>query len=157
MGQATNALLVYGYHLDGQGTWNIEEVDKYGALALPWWTEDADDEERDFEDVAMVRLLASIGFTETDWQVDGFYGRRREAEAKLGVTFVEHCSMSSPMLLLSARTITVHRGDVRHIDASALTTSQPEYDAKLAHALEVLQITPKQQEPAWLLCSWWEV
>lgn len=61
------------------------------------------------------------------------------------------------MFLLATRVITVYRGSVKGIDMTALAV-EPEmngWDEKLNTALQVLGITPVQEKPKWLLCSYW--
>lgn len=160
MGQSTNAMLVYGYHLgSSDGGWLVEGAGEYGELPeLPWLDEDNEDG-GDFQESAERRLLAEIaGFTET-WSSgnEGYHQREREAKARLGVEFDTHCSGDYPMYLLIAKGITVYRGDVKHIDFAALTAEVQEKgaDAKLRAALAALGLTPTQERAQWLLCSYW--
>lgn len=157
MGQSTDAILAYGYDLgSNESGWKIREAGEYGELpALPWYGPQGDD---DFQSAAERRLLADIaGFTETDWQVDGYFAREREAKARLGVTFDTYCSGDYPMYLLATHVTTVYRGDTEHIDpADMLRRPAAEgWDAKLTAAVTALGITPVQAEPQWLLCSYW--
>lgn len=160
MGQSTNAMLVYGYHLgSGDGGWLVEGVGEYGELPdLPWLDEDNEDG-GDFQESAERRLLAEIaGFTET-WSSggEGYHQREREAKGRLGVEFDTHCSGDYPMYLLIAKGITVYRGSAEALDLAALAT-EPEmsgWDEKLRAALTALGITPTQERAQWLLCSYW--
>ncbi|MFC9465187.1 hypothetical protein [Streptomyces coelicoflavus] len=160
MGQSTDALLVYGYHLGGGDGWELEGLGEYGELpALPWY--DSEDEGDDFQGAAERRLLAQLaGFTEV-WQPgsDGYFDREREAKAALGVELETHCSGSYPMYLLIAKGITAYRGEVEPIDFAALAAEVEEKgaDSKLRAALDALGITPKQPRPGWLLCSYWGI
>lgn len=158
MGQSTNAMLMYGYHLGGpDGGWEIQQADEFGGLdvnQIPWLRLD---DESDFITQAEQKLLESVGFTETDWQADGYFDRERAAEARLGVTFESHCSGDYPMWVLAAAEMTAYRGDARIVDLAALAQQVADegWDDKLAAAVEALGITPKQAKPAWLLCSYW--
>lgn len=158
MGQSTNAVLAYGYDLGGgDSEWKVRDAGEYGELpTLAWYTPDEDAEE--FEEAAERRLLAQLtGFTETDWQADGFFAREREAKARLGVEFETYCSGDYPMLLLVAHVTTVRRGDCERIDLVDLQQrpEQKDWDAKLTAALNVLGLTPTQERACWLLCSYW--
>ncbi|GGW98962.1 hypothetical protein [Streptomyces chartreusis] len=157
MGMSTNAMLVYGYHLGSDdGGWLVRGVGEYGELpTLSWHQSESDD--ADFGTDVELRLLASVGFTETDWSADGYYDRKREAEARLGVELEFHCSGDYPMYLLTAKSITAYRGDAKEIDFAALQaeTEQAGADAKLRAALEALELRPTQEQPRWLLCSYW--
>lgn len=157
MGMSTNAMLVYGYHLGSDdGGWLLEGVGEYGELpTLDWHDSDSDD--ADFGTDIELRLLASVGFTETDWSTDGYYDRKREAQARLGVELESHCSGDYPMWLLAAKGITAYRGDAKEIDFQALQAEveQAGADAKLQAALDALGLRPTQARPQWLLCSYW--
>jgi hypothetical protein len=165
MGVSTDAILAYGYNLGGgDGDWLIEEVGEYGELKLPWFAvnldDDGDDEDRDDDDFvtkAEKKLLVAQGFTEIDWRADGYYERKVAAEAASGVEFKGYCSDSYTSYVLAAKVIKAYRGDCPAVDFEALTREAVEgrYDEKLAAAIQALGITPKQTQPAWLLCSYW--
>lgn len=161
MGTSTNAMLVYGYNLGaGDGEWEIAEVDGYGSPKLDWYgtnEDDEDDEDEGFTELAMKRLLTAAGFTETDYKVAGYFDRQKAAEKQVGVEFDSYCSGDYPMWVLAARIITVRRGDCGVIDFAELTAEAEagDYDTKLANAIQVLGITPKQERPRWLLVSYW--
>jgi hypothetical protein len=139
MGVSSDGLLVYGYDLGELDDWE------------PAWQ----DEDEDFAESVMTRLLVASGFTETDWQVDGYFARKSEAEERLGVELVTHCSYDYPMYVLGAAEFRAYRGYPKALDLAEL--SNPEvlsgWNAKLASALEVLEITPEQGHPQWILCS----
>ncbi len=158
MGQSTDAMLVYGYHLDGSDEWAVEGTGEYGELpALDWY--DPDDE-TGFQEAAEARLLASVGFTE-EWVpgagANGYFDRKGAAEEAIGVKFETHCSGDYPMYLLIAKGVTARRGYVEPIDFAALTAEvqQQDADAKLRTALDVLGLNPTQERAQWLLCSYW--
>ncbi|MFF9118282.1 hypothetical protein ACF09Y_22230 [Streptomyces massasporeus] len=155
MGQSTNGILAYGYDLGGEEEWKLQGLGEYGELPdLPWHAEG-----EDFQEAAERRLLAQLAdFTET-WQPgsDGYFTREQEAKARLGVEFDTYCSGDYPMYLLATKVITVYRGSVEHIDMAELVTA-PEtngWDEKLRAAVQALGITPTQEKPKWLLCSYW--
>ncbi len=153
MGTSTDGILAYGYNLGGgDAEWNIKEVGEYGSIQVPWLSEDDS-----FTDVAEKRILTSVGFTEDDWQVEGYFARLKEAEGRAGVEFEHYCSDSYSAYVLAAKVITANRGDCLTIDFEALTREATEnrWDEKLARAIEALGITPTQERPTWLLCSWW--
>lgn len=153
MGVSTDAILAYGYDLGGaEDEWKIKETGEYGCLNLPWF--DPEDDDAGFMDAVEKRLLAAAGFTETDWQVDGYFTREREALATFGVHLVSHCHVDYPMYILAAHHITSHRGWVGRVDLPALVALQEDADARLARTVEALGITPTQ-EPGWLLVSNW--
>lgn len=155
MGQATDAILAYGYDL-GEGLSNIHGLGQYGELPpLTWWDPEDDG---DLAESAKRHLLKEIGgFTEV-WEDgrEGFFTREREAECRLGVVFKTYCSDSCPMYVLAAHVTTVKRGDIEAVDPLDLA-QRPEangWDQKLQVALTALGITPTQERARWLLCSY---
>lgn len=160
MGTSTDGILAYGYDLGGSGNeWLFAEVDgEYGPPTMPWFLEateaDDPDGERDYGGLFMDRLLAVHGFTETDWQVDGYWDRKQAAEEALGVELVFHCSGEYPMVILAAKSVTARRGSPKTIDPEWLADVHHAND-RLAWALTALGVTPKATGPAWLLASNW--
>ena len=156
MGQSTDGILAYGYDLGGEDEWKVREAGEYGELAVDWLPDPETEEDYDVLDLLTTRLLAASGFTETDWEAEGYYRRKDAAEKALGVEIETCCSDDYTLYLLAAKVITVHRGDAKVIGMAAL--SDPAllagYDAKLASAVAALGITPLQEKPAWLLSSW---
>lgn len=156
MGTSTDAILAYGYELGGPEEWHLAEASgEYGELVLPWYDEDSD---ADFIDAAQKLLSASTGFTE-EWSEgnDGYFDRKRAAEARLGVVIDCHGHGDFPIYILAAHATTARRGQSEVINMAALTTAATEqaWDAKLAAAIQTLGITPTQDQPRWLLCSYW--
>jgi hypothetical protein len=158
MGQSTDGILAYGYDLGGEEEgWTVREAGEYGELSLDWLPDPEAEEGYDIPDLMLTRLLEASGFAETDWQAGGYFARKHAAEAALGVEIESYCSGEYPLYLLAAKVITVNRGDVKPVDMAALSDPAvlAAYDAKLASALHVLGVTPVQDKPAWLLCSYW--
>lgn len=153
MGMSANAVLAYGYDLGGE-EWKVREVGEYGALTLPWFNEDDED---DFVTAAKKRLLVAAGFVEDDWQVDGYFARQREAKDRLGVEFETYVSLDYPQYILAAKVITAGWGDSELVDVTALQCEPLEnhWDDKLTAALKTLGLTPTQEQPGWLLVSYW--
>lgn len=155
MGTIIKAELSYGYRLQGgDGAWLVREVhpedsDEWG-LNVDWITEDDED---NFDEIAKLRLLASVGFTETDYHADGYYDRLRAAEARLGVE-LERTGWEFNDLLLVTRQIGAYLGEAEPVDPAVLAAEQAS-DAcdRLRAALAVLGLTPLQEKPAWLLTA----
>lgn len=158
MGQSTNAMLMYGYHLGSENSgWELQGLGEYGELPTLDWYDPENEDSDDFQSAAERKLMAEIaGFTE-EWSsgAEGYFDRERDAKARLGVEFDTHCSGSYPMYVLATKVITVHRGDVKEIAPAQDLTVQPDWDAKLRTALNVLGLNPTQQTARWLLCSYW--
>jgi hypothetical protein len=157
MGTSTDAILFYGYNLgSSEDEWHIEEAGEDGEWEPDWYdAKDGDDD--DIVTAAENRLLASVGFTESDWRVDGYYERKGHAEARVGVELDSHCSGDFPIYFLAAHKIVARRGYAEEIDLTQLEASRVEqdWDGKLRAAVEALGITPKQAGPKWLLVSYW--
>ncbi|MER7500477.1 hypothetical protein AB0L05_27845 [Nonomuraea pusilla] len=155
MGTSTDAILAYGYDL---GEWNkIQGAGELGEdLTLPWLDDDSDD---GYREQAERHLLNASGFTET-WETSqgpGYYSREEAAKAALGVQFETYCSDRAPMEILAAKVITVSRGDCEVLDLAALMAEPAEHGwgDKLRQACQTLGITPTQEQPSWLLVSYW--
>lgn len=156
MGTTVKAELSYGYQLKGrEGEWFVREIhsedsDEYG-LNVDWL--DAEDED-DFVGVATARLLVSVGFTETDYAVEGFFDRKREALARLGVCF-EHTGYEAGDLLLVTKQLGAYLGETEAVDPATLVAEVNEMVAeRLRNALSVLGLTPLQEQPAWFLTAY---
>jgi hypothetical protein len=158
MSTSTNGILAYGYDLGGDEEWKLQDAGEFGEFPdLDWYDPESEDGD-DFQTAAETRLLATIaGFTETDWQADGYFDREREAKARLGVEFDTYCSDSYPMFLLATKVITVYRGSTEVIDMADLAAAPARegWDDKLRAALDALGLKPTQQQAKWLLCSYW--
>lgn len=158
MGNAASGILAYGFDLGSdESEWLVEEVDEYGGLDVArfaWFNQDDDD---DFVTQAGDHLLAASGFTETDWESEGYFERERVAKDAVGVVFESHCSGDYPIYVLAAHVITVYQGHVKELNLAELAkdAAAGDWDRKLRGALQVLGLTPKQEKPAWLLCSYW--
>lgn len=167
MGRCATAKLLYGYHLWDENEWAFETVTEgeWGHMAAatsPWLTdEQAENWESlyhggDLEELFETRLLAELaGFTETDWRVDGYHQRRREAEERIGVRFVHHGYEYRSVALVVGETIDADWGDVKVIDPEKLlaTTNSLVLNRRLDAALATLALKPRQQRAEWLLTA----
>lgn len=155
MGTTIKAELSYGYRLQGDdGQWLVREVhpddSELWGLNLDWFDEDEDS----FDEAAGRRLLASIGFTETDYTVDGYFDRQRAAEAQLGVA-LERTGWEANDLLLVTKQIGAYLGEAEEIDPAVLAAEAGgDGNERLRSALAVLGLTPLQEQPAWLLTAY---
>ena len=156
MGTSTDAILAYGYDLGGpEDEWRVEQLNDDGELQLDWFNPEADD--ADFVEAAAGQLLTAAGFTETDYKAAGYFARKRTAQERIGVEFNSYCSGDYPLFLIATKRITVARGHIAQLDLAALAAEVKTngWDDKLHAALTVLGLTPKQDKPGWLLCSYW--
>ncbi len=151
MGTSTNAILAYGYDLGGgEDEWKVREVDEDGLLDLPWYS----DEDMDIMDAATDVLRTAAGWVDGDYGAPGYFEQRQAIDDQVGVEIKDYCSGDYPMYLLSAKTITVRRGDAKLLDLAGLQAETDTYDERLRAACEVLGITPTQEKPAWILVSY---
>jgi len=150
MGQSTNAMLMYGYDLDTTDAWKIVEAGEWGELSAPWYDEDSDLESVEQATKALYDAIPGAPEVEDDWQRD------EPVKEHYGVWFEGHCSGSYTMYALVAFENTAARGYPELIDWRGLDEQRgrEDWDGKLARALEVLGITPKQERPSWLLASY---
>lgn len=165
MGTSTDGILAYGYDLDGQDGLNVaeaqrSETNEYGYLKTSWYDAEAAaerDEDED-EELGLIAVLAKRLYdaipdapaVEWSWQ------REDPVKAHYGVWLKGHCSGDYPMYILTTHVVTAHRGYPETLDFAVLETrrQEEEWDAKLARALAVLEVTPLV--PAgWLLASNW--
>lgn len=164
MGQSTNGIVAFGYDLGaGEGGWKVEQVGEYGDLKVPWYDSDADeasdDENEDADGSTAVGRLYGVLYEsipdapEVKWSWD----RETAVKERLGVWLESYCSGDYPMYILATYETTVYRGDTKLLDMAALEARRAAegWDEKLAHALSVLGLTPTQEQPGWLLASYW--
>lgn len=147
MGISSDGILVYGYDLG-------DDFD-----TPPWYSDE--DEDEGFAETAVAYLLEKSGlFTETDWEAEGYYKRKFEAENKVGVTIIYHCGYDYPMYILAPKDdhseFRAYRGYPKYLEADHLNIPEEvraEWDAKLEWALKELQMTPINKSPQWILTS----
>lgn len=150
MSQSTNAMLMYGYDLDAADGWKIVEAGEWGELTAPWYDEDSELDSIEQATKVLYDAIPDAPETDSDWD------RQEAVKEHYSVWFEGHCSDSYTMYALVAFEDTACRGypeliDWRELDARR---TREEWDAKLARALDALGITPKQENPAWLLASY---
>lgn len=159
MGSNPEACLAYGYDLGTDDDPQIAERGEYG-FKLDWLDNaDGKDEDADihptFPDVAEDRLLASVGFAETDYRVAGYHDRRRAAQEALGVDIEFSGGHDVPGYILAAveskRSVQWAETMALDLDAMRDPARLADWDAKLASAVAALGITPKQDQPRWLV------
>lgn len=158
MGSCATSTLAYGYRLGGGAcAWEIAEADEYGDWQPAWLPTFEEDDEPNMVEEMMKRLLWASGFTETDWQVDGYYSRRAEAEKRLGLEMIAHGSDGSESYVLAAHHIQTTWGDAQEIPIANLEDTRvfSDWDAKLQSALDILGIHPSQAKPEWLLLAFY--
>jgi len=170
MGTSTNGIFAYGYDLGGaEDDWagllgpDGEEIDPDELPA--WYDPDGDD---GFGEQAIEHLLRATGFLVVPWsdredwpaeQAQDYHRTYSEAEKALGVQFETHCSGDYPMYLLVAWHDYALRGKAETIDLEQLLAQRTaeDWDAKLAWAIQTLELRPKADKPQWLLASWWSL
>lgn len=93
-----------------------------------------------------------------DWDADedenDWLKTRLTVEGIKGVGLTRYCSLSSPMWLLTSRSVTVHRGSVHTLDKAFLNVPALETLA-IGEAARVLGLAT-DVTPQWLLVSFWD-
>lgn len=153
MGMSADAHLIYGYNLEGQGDWEIEQTGEYGEIALDWYdNEDGSDD--DFVEACQKRLLASVGITENP-DAGRYFDLEKHVEEHFGVKFFPYGYHDYGRWMLCAHEIEAYGWSVEAVDLADLVV-MPEmngWDDRLTRVAQILGVTPKQAKPAWLLTS----
>ena len=126
MGISSDAILAYGYDL-GEDFYTEDKVEGYDVV---YHLTD--------------KLLASfVGFTD-EWTVEDttFWKRKGEAQKLLGLEVITHCSYDYPMYFLATTSTWASRGSPERIESLEVN---PMWDDRLATALKVLGIEPKEK------------
>lgn len=159
MGESSTGILAYGYYLGGEEDgWKIKNLGKYGEWLPSWLERDEIDDPDDIDiiDECEKRLLVVLGeFTETDWRAEGYYERKRAAEARSGVE-IQFCSHHDyPGYILGAGGESVGDYGLMAVDLPGLADRKIKegWDDRLRRACEALGIEPEQEQPQWLLGS----
>jgi hypothetical protein len=164
MGTSTDGILAYGYDLDGQDGLNVVEAQRsdtneYGYLKTSWY--DAEHEEitgDDGEEMGTIAILTKRLYDAIPDApaVEYEYEREDPVKKHYGAWFEGHCSGEYPMYILTTHSVTARRGSPKTLDFTELEAQRQreEWDAKLARALAVLEVTPLVPA-AWLLASDW--
>jgi hypothetical protein len=157
MGMSARAHLAYGYDLGTGEDFNAAERGEYGEPKLPWMPvdESGDSDYEDFGGEVGKRLLASVGFTETNWRAEGYYDREYEAQKRVGVEldYSGHSDYAGWVLIAAGSERSVTWSEVIALDVDELKFEDrlPGWSKRLADALAALGITPTQTAPKWLV------
>ncbi|GAA1766367.1 hypothetical protein [Streptomonospora arabica] len=158
MGMAAHGVLAYGYHLGGDGDWELEGTGEFDEeFPADWY-----DDEGDFADQAMVRMLVAAGLATHEQAAQGYWDGRDEAEQQLGVDFESTGSLDGRgheghILVAAGSSVRADWGEALELDVARMNDADQlaEWDERLAWALGVLGLTPKQEGPRWLLGANW--
>lgn len=137
-----HAHLSYGYDLGRSPRFvGLDEDD------WPDWYDDLD-----FCDAAEERLLVAAGFTEfeTDGR-PGYYDRRSEALAALGVQIVNHGSDNDPGYILAVKDLETDWDGPVPVENFALPDG---WEQVLAQAVATLGLDVADEAPGWLLSAY---
>jgi len=97
-------------------------------------------------------LRSAVGFTETDWRVEGYNDRLQAADERVGMELVIHGDLlgGDPNYILAATHTVADLGA-----PASITDLDPSdnSDRRLAWALKVLGITPVSLKPQWYLAA----
>lgn len=150
-----DTVFAYGYDLGGGGRWKVLEADDDGSLALDWFGYD-DEAEDNFVWAAAERMLTVSGCTEP-WDTQAYWDCALEAPSRLGVEIVRHGTEDEPMYALAAAVVPVLREQADGPDGAGGGPGRPRvdpaWDDTLRAVLSILQLTPAQGRPGWLLLA----
>lgn len=160
MGMHPKGKVFYGYDVGGgEGDWKFTQAQEsdtnpYGYLKTPWYDPEGDQDGEDVRELITKVLYDAIPgapAVEYDWQRD------EPVKEHYGVWLESHAHCDYPSYVLITHETTACQGDAVLLDLTELaaTAQREDWDGKLAQALEVLQVTPIQEEPGWLLATDW--
>lgn len=141
MGYSPKARLYYGYPLtDGEGEWHIREYDEdERTLKVDWFDEDEHS------------IWGLPGL------VEDHLTRRSDVFEEIGVSAETYGHHEYPAVLLavSESEIGVEWSEFALLDFDELGAKVRlgRWDGRLAHAIELLGITPKQDGPRWMMVA----
>lgn len=161
MSTSTDGILAYGFDLDLNEGVNLVEAGEYGELRLSYYDSEAeevtdeDGDELGLTAIFVKRLYEGIPDAlrpAVKWD----FQREEAVKAHYGVWFEGHCSGDYTMYILATYAKSASRGHPVGLDFAALEAQRQaeDWDAKLAAALAVLEVTPTKPA-AWLLASYW--
>lgn len=166
MGRYLSTSIVYGYDLGGrEDGWTFTDYDEENwRYNWPQWMELDQGEDDDPEDpiTRMGDRLTEVigGFEDSgDWcspdpaVSKAYYDRKHAAEKAHGIKF-DMYGVSEWSGWVMGIIVSESHDALSEVNAGFLTDDLPwaEYDAKLAKALEALEITPKDQPQPKLYC-----
>jgi hypothetical protein len=156
MGTYASGILVYGVDLGGgDGEFLVAETDAYGALTVPWYVET--DEDDNFVEHIEETLLSAHNFPEEHFPGADHQEHVGAAKAAMGV-HVAYCGQDTyTTYLLVTYEEAASGAGVVSVDFAELEQRRvrEDWDGKLAHALELLGLTPNDPQPKWLLTSYY--
>jgi len=156
MGMRPKGILAYGYDLGGPEAWKLQGADEYGEYEFPhWYNPDSED---GFEEQATNRLLYRLtGFDET-WgdvygtpQAEDFYHRQAVELKKIRVELVMYASADEPGFVLATQSFVSPNWASCPVEISTDHAAAGILDVALA----ALEIQPLQEEPKWILASYY--
>jgi hypothetical protein len=154
VGISSDGILVYGYDLGDEP--------ENGYQDTPEWLKKAEEESEfeNFAESAEIYLLAQSGFTDTDWESEGYWERKRAAEEQMGVEILYHCAYEYPMFIITVKDkraqFRAYRGQPISLGIDQLNIPsfvKEEWDAKLKWASDLLGFKTTNERPTWILTS----
>jgi hypothetical protein len=154
MTTSVEGVLVYGYELGGNDQeWRLKGFgeDNYEELERPWLKDDFCGDAEDF-------LLEQIaGFRRDDFTTppyEEYRAAKAAAEREVGVFFDTHGHHAYSAYLIYTKRYSIHQSQGLPISITELNGyPYAEWDAKLARALELLDLDPQQVKPFWILTA----
>lgn len=156
MGTNSSACLAYGYDLGG-----AEHVWKFTIKGIPYeelypqdylfWFNIKEDDDVNFAESLMAKLLHNAGWKATDWRTDPTYFKRKNAlEKSLGIEVQRYGSYDYASYILCTKRFRVGWDAI-----PVLPYIDPTWNTILNSAITALGIKPTQSEPKWILSSFY--
>lgn len=152
------AILAYGYGLGDNNQHEIEEVDQYGTMNLPWVHRDEDGwPTEDLTEAFTRRLYEAIPEADRGDASDS-HDQGDAVKHHFGVKILEHGWLAegdtaSYALIASHKMTEGGNADPVDLRERLKLQEDKDFDGRLRKALDILGVTPKQTEPSWLLMA----
>ena len=137
------ANLAYGFFLGTDEEWAVEEADEYGSLDRPWANDDP------IDGIYRALLQASI-LASTEIEKEAFSGMERTVQERWNLKvdlFANFERQGAAYFLMAGKKQTASS-----LTAEPVTLTLPkDADTVLLWAVRVLEISPIQKTPQWML------
>lgn len=159
-------MLAYGFDLGTDFTLRVEEVGEFGGLKNSWFNCDHEDDEERVDSVGL-REVFGLRLWETmpaelraEINPDGDWRRADEGWKHYGTDLTSHGHSEGEMQ------IALTAGDVREVENGEVLifprigllddeARELALDERLKRVVQALDITPVQQQPAWMLLAYY--
>lgn len=153
MSDSASGILAYGYDLGGDNDWKLEGASEYGEYNFPWLVEDYSWQES-AERILLSKIVKFDEKWEDVWRTsaqDWFHKRLADAMKKLRVEIVRYGTYNDDRYILATKAFTADDYDCMVVELATDHAAAGILDVALA----ALDIVPTQQEPKWILASFY--